>query len=227
METFEEIQPWGSTRYTIESGSHIHKKTERATIDIFTNPFFGRMLFIDGVLQSCEKDEKVYHEALVNYCKPKGSVLIAGGAEGATAREVLAGTYKISKVVMVDWDKDLVGIMRQEVFCKGVFENPLLEVVHEDIMKYLTTSNIYDSILIDLLDPHTEDEIKWLSAVCVLAFTRLETGGTLVVNAGGKYDIMVKLIHMMEEKTYCRTDYTVMFIPSFQELWYLIKICKL
>ena len=226
MDTFEEIQSWGITHYTIEKGSHISVKTDKAEIDIFTNPYFGRMLFIDGVLQSSEKDEKLYHQTLVEYCNPKGRVLIAGGAEGATAREVLMRS--VLKVDMVDWDEDLVNMMRNEVFCQGAFDNPLLTVMHEDIMKYLTVScDLYNSIIIDLLDPHTEDEIKWLSAVCVLATTRLTSGGTLVLNAGGNYDIMVRLVHVLEERCLCRTEYKTIFIPSFQELWYLIKICKI
>jgi spermidine synthase len=231
METFEELQSWGVTHYYVEKGSHISVKTAKAHVNLFTNPYFGRMLFIDGVLQSSEKDEKLYHQTLVEYAKPtvlKGSVLIAGGAEGATAREVFNGAYAISKVVMVDWDKELVDLMRQEVFCQGVFENPLLEIIHEDIMKYLTVPcDLYDSIIIDLLDPHTEDEIKWLSAVCVLAIKRLKSGGTLVLNAGGNYDIMVRLVHVLEDNCLCRTDYKTIFIPSFQELWYLIRICKI
>jgi len=225
METFEEIQSWGITHYNIEKGSHIHTKTDKAEIDLFTNPYFGRMLFIDGVLQSSEKDEKLYHKTLVEYCKPKGNVLIAGGAEGATAREVLKGN--VLKVDMVDWDKELVDLMRKEVFCEGAFDNTLLEVIHEDIMKYLDGPySRYDSIIIDLLDPHTEDEIKWLSEVCVLTFKSLEAGGTLVINAGGNYDIMVRLVYVLEEKCLCRTDYKAIFVPSFQELWYLIRICK-
>ena len=224
METYEEIQPWGKTHYTIEENTHIYVKTERAEVNLFTNPYFGRMLFIDGVLQSSEKDEKLYHQAIVGYANPKGRVLIAGGAEGATAREVFL--RPVSKVVMVDWDKELVGIMRKEVFCKGVFDNPFLEIVHEDIMKYLTgTCDFYDSIIIDLLDPQTEDEIKWLSAICILALTRINKG-TLVLNAGGDYEIMVKLMRSIEEATSYKTEYTILFVPSFQELWYLIRICK-
>jgi spermidine synthase len=225
METYEEIQTWGTTHYYAEKGSQLCINTDKAEVNIFTNPYFGRMLFIDGVLQSSEKDEKIYHQALVGYCKPTGRVLIAGGAEGATAREVL-NTYEISNVLMVDWDKELVDIMRKEVFCQGVFENPLLEVIHEDIMKFLNgTCEIYDSVIIDLLDPHTEDEIKWLSAVCVLAFTRIHKG-TLVLNAGGNYQIMLRLMRVIEESCSCKAEYTSIFVPSFQELWYLIRICK-
>lgn len=228
METYKENQPWGATHYTIESGSHLYMKTAKAEVNIFTNPFFGRMLFIDGVLQSSEKDEKLYHQTLVEYANTKGQILIAGGAEGATAREVFASTSQLSKVIMVDWDKELVDLMRQEVFCQGAFDNPLLEVIHHDILTYLSrTDNFYDSIIIDLLDPHTENEIAWLSTVCLLAITRLQTGGTLVLNAGGNYDIMVRLVYALEEGALCRTEYKSIFIPSFQEIWYLIRIYKL
>jgi spermidine synthase len=225
MESFEEIQTWGITHYNVERGSHVSVKTDKADIDIFTNPYFGRMLFIDGVLQSSEKDERIYHRTLVEYCRPKGRVLIAGGAEGATAREVFQ--YPVLKVDMVDWDKELVALMRSEIFCEGAFDTPLLEVIHEDIMKYLSkSSDLYDSAIIDLLDPHTEDDIKWLSSVCILAVTRLQPGGTLVLNAGGNYDVMVRLVHVLEENCLCKTDSKSIFIPSFQEIWYLIRICK-
>ena len=227
MGTFEELQIWGVTHYIIEPDSHISVKTAKGHINIFTNPYFGRMLFIDGVLQSSEKDEKLYHETLVQYVNPKGRVLIAGGAEGAVAREVFMGSSTISNVVMVDWDKELIELMHKEVFCQGVFENPLLEVINEDIMKYLNLScDYYDSIIIDLLDPHTEDDIHFLSAVCILASIRLQIGGTIVLNAGGNYDIMTRLMQIIQSGSLCKTEYKVVFIPSFQELWYLIRICK-
>eukprot|EP00967_Tisochrysis_lutea_P117115 scaffold189208_cov33-Tisochrysis_lutea.AAC.6 len=53
---------------------------------------FGRTLLIDGLIQSCQCDEFVYHECLVHpallaHPCPK-SVYIGGGGEGSTAREV-------------------------------------------------------------------------------------------------------------------------------------------
>ena len=127
---------------------------------------------------------------------------------------------------MVDWDKELVDLMRNEVFCQEAFENPSLEIVHEDIMKYLSgSSELYDSIIIDLLDP-SEEEIEWLSAACVLAATRLQIGGTLVLNAGGNYEIMLRLMELIGDSSLCKREYTEMFVPSFQEIWYLIRICK-
>jgi hypothetical protein len=56
---------------------------------------FGRTLLIDGLIQSCQCDEFVYHESLVHpallaHPNPR-SVFIGGGGEGSTAREVRKG----------------------------------------------------------------------------------------------------------------------------------------
>ncbi len=66
------------------------------------------MLLLDGKSQSAEADEFVYHELLVHLAlllhpNPR-TVFIAGGGEGATAREALRHK-SVEKVVMVDIDK--------------------------------------------------------------------------------------------------------------------------
>lgn len=227
METFEELQPWGRTYYSIIEGSHIHKKTEKATIDIFTNPYFGRMVFIDKVLQSSEKDEKLYHSNIVEYAKPKGRVLIAGGAEGATAREVFLSDSVLKEVVMVDWDDEFVSMMTKESFTQGSFNNPLLTLYIQDIMVYLSSGcGLFDCIIIDLLDPLSEDEIHWLANVCIIAFTHLTAGSHLVLNAGGDFNKMVRLMTILEEGCNCKSECKSIFVPSFQELWYFVKIVR-
>eukprot|EP00249_Psilotum_nudum_P034421 c53462_g1_i1 orf=512-1285(+) len=69
-----------------------------------TRPF-GKVLILDGKLQSSEADEFVYHECLVHpamiyHSSPK-NVFIMGGGEGSTAREVLRHK-SVKKVVMCD-----------------------------------------------------------------------------------------------------------------------------
>ena len=72
-----------------------------------------RALYLDGVEQSSLWGLHAYHEALVHpsmlsHTNPK-RVLIIGGGEGATLREVLK--YKsVEEVVMVDIDEELVNI---------------------------------------------------------------------------------------------------------------------
>ena len=74
--------------------------------------FFGKTLVTDGKTQSAKFDEFAYHESLVqpallnfahfNQRGPK-TVLIGGGGELATAREVLRYT-SVEKCIMVDLD---------------------------------------------------------------------------------------------------------------------------
>ena len=72
---------------------------------------YGQLLSTDGLLQSTEKDEHVYHESLVQpsivcHGNPK-RVYIGGGGEGATLREVLRNKC-VEECWMVDIDGDVV-----------------------------------------------------------------------------------------------------------------------
>jgi spermidine synthase len=211
----KEAQPWGITEYTVLEGSHKSFNTEKASIDLITNPYYGRMLFIDGVLQSTSSDEKIYHGELVKNMGEPSRVLIAGGAEGALARQVLLGS--VSKVVMVDWDEELVSAMRTEPFSGGAFDDPRLELVHQDILEYLERAGSFDYILLDLLDPA---DTEWICNVCNKA---LEKSSSLCMNAGGDKDIVMAIMNRLKRPGYYMTKRKIS-VPSFQQEWYLIDI---
>lgn len=225
----KEIQPWGETLYTVLNGSHITFNTKRATIDLITNPYYGRMLFIDSILQSTEKDEKLYHHQLVKASFVKQTprhVLIAGGAEGALAKELFTLDSVLS-VAMVDWDEELVKHMKKEVFAGNAFNDPRLSIIHKDILEYLKgtkeTKGQFDTIILDLLDPHTDEEVDWLIDVCSLC---LQKGCNISMNAGGDLGIRNKILsrlYKIVSYDYYVSSKTV-FIPSFQQEWYLIAI---
>ena len=85
-------------------------------IEVIKTRSFGTCLVLDGKIQSSEADEFVYHEALVQpvmvtHPFPR-SVLVAGGGEGATLREVLRH-LSVEKATMVDLDDEVVKVCRQ------------------------------------------------------------------------------------------------------------------
>jgi hypothetical protein len=75
-------------------GRYQTKFQSLAVVDTLNN--FGTVLYLDCVAQSAEAEEFIYHEMLVHpamimHPNPR-SVLICGGGEGATLREVTIGT---------------------------------------------------------------------------------------------------------------------------------------
>lgn len=128
-------------------------------IDIVNSCMYGRMLFLDGVAQSAENDEFVYHEMLVHpalfSCESPASVLLIGGAEGATLREVLRHPG-VRRVVMVEIDGELVEICKRHLpqWHQRSFEDPRLELIIGDGRRYVEQAReTFDAIIVDLSDP--------------------------------------------------------------------------
>jgi len=173
-------------RRTIYSG-----RTRFQQVDIVETYSFGKCLFLDGILQSSEYDERVYHECLVHpammtHPGPR-RVLIIGGGEGATAREVLRYPT-VERVVMVDIDGELVELCRRYMpeWSEGAFEDPRLELVIEDGRKYVeSTGELFDVVILDLTDPvpGTPSVFLYTKEFYELVRRRLSPGGVMVTQA--------------------------------------------
>uniref|UniRef100_A0A7V4E421 Polyamine aminopropyltransferase n=1 Tax=candidate division WOR-3 bacterium TaxID=2052148 RepID=A0A7V4E421_UNCW3 len=151
----------------------------------------GKSIFLNGILQSAQIDEYVYHEILVHPAfylhKNPENVLILGGGEGATLREVLK--HPVKKAVMVDIDPQVVEISKKflpEWSC-GSFSDKRTELVFEDARKFVEDCNEkFDIIISDLTDPFQD-------SLSINSFTKefyslckkiLRDGGILAVQGG-------------------------------------------
>lgn len=228
MDTFQEQQPWGNSSYTIKPNSHITFDTERAHIDLITNPYYGRMLFIDGVLQSTTGDEHIYHQNLIYYAmknRKQERVLVVGGAEGATVREVQNRDAEcdlgVKEIVMVDWDQKLVEWMRdEEPWSQGSFDDERLRLHFQDVNAFLNSNEeSFDTIILDLLDPENEEELEWL---ITLVHRCLERSKHVTLNAGSNTEY-IKKMHTAFSKYSCNAS-NIIHVPSFQAPWYLLSI---
>ncbi|MBI4964504.1 MAG: polyamine aminopropyltransferase [Desulfomonile tiedjei] len=119
-------------------------------------------LFIDGNLQFSSVDEHRYHEALVHPAMAASPgakrVLILGGGDGMTAREVLKYS-RVETVDLVDLDAEMIRIFRERPVLAELSEKALLHPkvkVHvEDAGKFLEQSaDSWDVIFLDLPDPN-------------------------------------------------------------------------
>lgn len=138
-------------------------RTKFQVVEILETAKFGKMLILDGKIQSAALDEHVFHEALVHpamlmHPAPR-RVCIIGGGEGATLREVLRHTL-VEEVVMVDLDEEIVALCREHLpeWHRGAFDDPRVHLLHEDGRVFLREApGSFDVILLDITDPVTAD----------------------------------------------------------------------
>lgn len=138
------------------------QKTQFQQVDIIDTQNLGRVVILDRKVQSAESDEFIYHEALVHpamitHPNPK-SVLILGGGEGATLREVLKHET-VQTVVMVDIDEEFVHLCKKYLrkWHRGAFNNKKVDLLFLDAMQYMKkTECTFDIIIADISDPIEE-----------------------------------------------------------------------
>ncbi len=151
--------PWSAHMHAIKNVIYKGKSKYQ---DIMVAEFveLGKALVLDGKTQSALVDEFVYHEALVQpamilHGSPE-RVLILGGGEGATAREVLRFDT-VKEVVMVDIDEEVIRVAREYLpeWHQGAFDDPRLKLVIMDGLKYVDEAprGYFDVIIADLADP--------------------------------------------------------------------------
>ena len=127
-------------------------------VDVVESKGVGRVLLNDGLFMLSEADEFIYHEMIAHvpiFVHPcPESVLIIGGGDGGTAREVLKHR-QIRRVVMVEIDEMVVKASREYLpSLSCAFDDPRLEIRIEDGIRYMAeTKEHFDIILVDSTDP--------------------------------------------------------------------------
>ncbi len=157
---------------------------------------FGRSLLLDKFIQSTERDEYIYHELLVHpamclHPRPE-RVLILGGGEGATLREVLKYNT-VRETVMVDIDPVVVEFSKKylEYMHRGSFSDPRVRVIIMDGKNYIqqAPSGYFDVVIMDLTDPYASEIAKPLYSPEAFREIRrvLRDDGVVVTQAGSSY----------------------------------------
>jgi spermidine synthase len=133
---------------------------------------------------------------MVQHGAPR-KVLILGGGEGATLREVLRWS-SVERAVMIDIDGEVVEACREHLpeMHQGAFEDPRSELVVGDALTWIEhTDERWDVIISDLSDPIEEGPSFRLFTREYFSQLRelLAEQGILVVQAGPVSPAEVKL----------------------------------
>ena len=150
---------------------------------------YGRMLFLDGELQSASADEVIYHESLVHpvmagvVADAPIRVLVVGGGEGATVREVLK--WPNVAVDWVDYDQELVNLCREHLrWAPSVYNHDHVRYIPGDIQVVLPTLGSYNVIILDLPDPDGDTGYLYSEEFWTSMREHLRGDGRLVTHCG-------------------------------------------
>jgi spermidine synthase len=134
-------------------------RTSFQSVAVLRTAVFGKMLVLDGDTQSSQADEKIYHEALVHPAmasvSDRSEVLILGGGEGATLRDVLRDPL-VRRCTMVDIDGDVVELSKKYLpeWSDGAFDDPRARVIIGDALRFIKEDgDRYGVVISDLTEP--------------------------------------------------------------------------
>jgi len=203
--------------------------TKYQRVTIAKTGSFGLALFLDGFAQSTEYDEFIYHEslahpAMITHGNPR-KVLIVGGGEGATLREVLKHE-SVERAVMVDIDEELVNLCRKYLpeWHKGAFDDPRVELVFADGRRFIEeTKERFDVIILDITDPvkGTPGVPLYTKEFYEKVRERLNPGGVTVTQATSLryYERAFAVIYNTVASVFPIARRYKVFVPSFYSDW--------
>lgn len=181
-------------RQLIEIERVVHQaRTGYQDVLVFDSVDFGRVLVLDGVLQTTERDEFVYHEMLAHVPlmahAAARDVLIVGGGDGGTLEEVLKH-QGVERVVLVELDPAVVEVCRQYLpsIAGAAFEDPRTELRFADGVAYVEqTAARFDVVIVDSTDAVGPGEVLFGEAFYRACRRCLRPGGVLANQTGNAF----------------------------------------
>jgi spermidine synthase len=176
-------------RFTIDR-IVFRERTEHQDLVIFENPVMGRILALDGIIQTTEGDEFIYHEMLTHvpilaHGQAK-RVLIIGGGDGGMAREAMKHKG-VERVTMVEIDRSVVDLCTAYIPSIGAaaFKNRKLDLRIADGARFVKTcTDKFDVVIIDSTDPQGPGAVLFTREFYADCKRCLTKGGILVTQNG-------------------------------------------
>lgn len=136
------------------------EQSEFQFIEFFESDTFGTFFTLDGLMMVNEKDEFIYHDMISHVAfavNPEiKRVLIIGGGDGGTAREVSRYPH-LEKIDMVEIDERVVRLSQKylPITASRLDEDKRINLFFEDGLAFVKNAEpgSYDLILVDSTDP--------------------------------------------------------------------------
>ena len=215
METFNETLYKGYSQHLEITEVFFEQRTEHHHLVIFQNPCFGRVMALDGVVQTTEADEFIYHEMMAHvplFAHGQATeVLIVGGGDGGMLREVIRHP-NVEQVVQVEIDQAVIEMSERFLpqHSQGAFQDPRVEIVIADGLKFVQETPLrFDVIISDSTDPVGPGEALFTKGFYANCHRCLKPGGILATQNGVCYlqlqevrDTYQRLRHIFADTTF-------------------------
>ena len=218
----EDYHPHWRQRFEVER--YIYRgRTRYQEAIIFQSPVLGRVLVLDGIVQTTERDEFIYHEMIAHVpLMAHGAahdVLIIGGGDGGTLEEVLKHR-SVARATMVELDPGVVEVARAHLpgISRGAFDDPRTELILGDGVQFVAdTRRPFDVIIVDSTDPFGPGEALFTESFYADCRARLRPGGIVVAQSGNPFLELARLHACMARlgKVFRDASFILTSVPAY------------
>ncbi len=156
---YKEITPNGyGIAIEVEGEPLYSKESKFQKVEILQSKGLGNILTLDGLMMTTVEDEFFYHEMIVhiplNSHKNPENVLVIGGGDGGTVREVLKHDT-VKNVDLCEIDGLVIEASKEFLpSIAGKLNDDRVKIYVEDAIEFIKNKkNCYDVVLIDSTDP--------------------------------------------------------------------------
>ena len=201
-------------------------------IEIWNTKEFGKILKMDGIVMSTQRDEAFYHEPLVHVpmllSKKAVNVVVLGGGDGGSIREALKHS-EVERVDVFELDWSVVETTKQRMpwLDAGAWTDPRVHLEIDDALvllsQYVSTGRRADALILDLTDPDPRSSPLYGQAAMARYQSALSEHGVLSLHLGlglaenDKSRISSTLMALKSIFPHVQVYWTV--VPSYGGFW--------
>ncbi len=233
-EVFHEEDPFSPIKYSYEVEEVIcRRRTKCQDLLIFRNAYLGKVLVLNGIVQLTERDEYFYHEMLAHvalHAHPSPSdVLIVGGGDGGTLREVLKHDV-VKRVLIVELDAGVIEASREFLPTLSTgFADPRTQVLEMDGTEFLSRAKEeFDLILVDSTDPVGPAESLFSDQCFGDAFSALKADGIFVAQTESLHfhRDFIRQVQRRLARTFDLVDLYTVSLATYAGNWWTFSIAS-
>lgn len=231
---YHEITPSGFG-IAIKAGKVLFsEQSDFQKVEVFeTESSLGRVLTLDDLMMTTEGDEYHYHEMIahvpmMNHKNPE-SVLVIGGGDGGTVREVLKHK-SVKRVVLCEIDGIVIDVCKKylpTIACE--LENPKVEILVQDAIEYIKDKkNVFDIVLIDSTDPMGPGEGLFTEEFYTNVKNSLKKGGIVTAQSESPFvnKEEIKKMYNLLKKVFPICETFTSNIPTYPGGYWAWSFCS-